>query len=181
GGGGGGEWGGVGGGEWGRALVGQLDRAKSTMRYIPPNGTAGLARSRVRGPRRLPLPPARRMVSTFSMAAHSFEAGRDSAPRPPGRPRGDRTGQLHASGPSGRGVVRAGRPTPLSAAGRNPAVFPGPFSWGADQGLLGPKPGPVRPARMAGPYPGRPERRMIPDTAPFPRRPSWARSCMSAT
>jgi len=37
----------------------QLERVKSMIRYLPPNGTAGLARSRVRGHRRLPSPPAR--------------------------------------------------------------------------------------------------------------------------
>src|ERR1017187_7261999 len=36
----------------------RLDRAKSTSRYRPPNGTAGLARSAVSGARRLPAPPA---------------------------------------------------------------------------------------------------------------------------
>src|ERR1700736_1500936 len=37
----------------------RLLRTKSTMRYFPPKGTAGLERSRVRGNKRLPLPPAR--------------------------------------------------------------------------------------------------------------------------
>src|ERR1700733_12521721 len=36
----------------------RLDRAKSTSRYRPPNGTAGLARSAVSGASRLPAPPA---------------------------------------------------------------------------------------------------------------------------
>src|SRR5687768_3458594 len=49
-----------------RRLLIQLDRAKSTIRYIPPNGTAGLARSRVSGSSRVPLPPANRTVSTLS-------------------------------------------------------------------------------------------------------------------
>src|SRR5262245_16312691 len=44
----------------------KLDRTKSTMRYLPPKGTAGLARSRVRGYRRVPLPPARTRPSTRS-------------------------------------------------------------------------------------------------------------------
>src|SRR3954452_6279005 len=34
------------------------------MRYIPPNGTAGLARSAVNGISRLPSPPARTIAST---------------------------------------------------------------------------------------------------------------------
>src|SRR5271170_979781 len=36
----------------------RLERTKSMMRYLPPNGTAGLARSRVRGCSRVPCPPA---------------------------------------------------------------------------------------------------------------------------
>ena len=36
----------------------QLERVKSMMRYCPPNGTEGLARSLVRGSSRVPLPPA---------------------------------------------------------------------------------------------------------------------------
>src|SRR5208282_2564033 len=34
------------------------------IRYLPPNGTAGLARSRVRGKSRVPLPPASTMPNT---------------------------------------------------------------------------------------------------------------------
>src|ERR1700682_3099046 len=37
----------------------QFESVMSMMRYIPPNGTAGLARSRVSGHRRSPWPPAR--------------------------------------------------------------------------------------------------------------------------
>src|SRR3954463_14462608 len=36
------------------------------MRYIPPKGTAGLARSAVRGMRRLPSPPARTIARTLA-------------------------------------------------------------------------------------------------------------------
>src|ERR1700685_3874121 len=36
----------------------QFDRVISMMRYMPANGTAGLARSRVRGKSRSPAPPA---------------------------------------------------------------------------------------------------------------------------
>src|ERR1035437_7362040 len=42
----------------------KLLRTKSTIRYLPPKGTAGLARSRVRGKSRLPLPPASTMPNT---------------------------------------------------------------------------------------------------------------------
>src|SRR5579862_3656035 len=42
----------------------KLLRTKSMTRYLPPNGTAGLARSRVSGKRRVPLPPASTMPST---------------------------------------------------------------------------------------------------------------------
>ena len=37
----------------------QLDSVKSMIRYLPPNGTAGLARSWERIERRSPSPPAR--------------------------------------------------------------------------------------------------------------------------
>src|SRR5688500_17880188 len=37
----------------------QLDSGKSVIRYLPPNGTAGLARSCYRMERRSPSPPAR--------------------------------------------------------------------------------------------------------------------------
>src|ERR1017187_6467097 len=42
----------------------KLLSTKSMMRYLPPKGTAGLARSLVRGQSRVPLPPARTMPST---------------------------------------------------------------------------------------------------------------------
>ncbi len=40
----------------------QFDSAKSMMRNLPPNGTAGLARQSVRWPRRAPRPPASTMA-----------------------------------------------------------------------------------------------------------------------
>src|SRR6476660_7785623 len=43
----------------------RFDNAKSINRYSPPNGTAGLALSRVSGKRRLPSPPASTMPSTL--------------------------------------------------------------------------------------------------------------------
>ena len=42
----------------------KFDRQKSMMRYVPPNGTAGLALSFVSGSRRLPSPPASTITST---------------------------------------------------------------------------------------------------------------------
>src|SRR6266851_109010 len=47
-----------------RLLLTQFESVKSTMRYSPPKGTAGLARSRVSGSRRVPLPPAKINVNT---------------------------------------------------------------------------------------------------------------------
>src|ERR1700719_4007230 len=46
----------------------QFERVMSMMRYSPPKGTAGLARSRVSGHKRSPWPPARRtpMASRIS-------------------------------------------------------------------------------------------------------------------
>src|SRR5512137_2127531 len=48
----------------------QLDKVKSMTRYLPPKGTAGLARSAVKGCKRDPLPPARRMVNVCSTMGH---------------------------------------------------------------------------------------------------------------
>ncbi len=45
----------------------QLLRVKSMIRYLPPKGTAGLARSAVSGWRRSPRPPDRIMVRRFFM------------------------------------------------------------------------------------------------------------------
>src|SRR5438067_11259105 len=47
------------------------------MRYLPPNGTAGLERSAVSGNRLSPLPPARLMASTRGVGeiVLSFSAG----------------------------------------------------------------------------------------------------------
>src|SRR5437762_12347539 len=44
----------------------KLLRTKSMIRYFPPNGTAGFARSFVRGYSRVPLPPASTIPSTRS-------------------------------------------------------------------------------------------------------------------
>src|SRR6202000_1265401 len=46
----------------------RLDSAKSTRRYTPPNGTAGLARSSVSGASRVPAPPASTIPSTRGSA-----------------------------------------------------------------------------------------------------------------
>src|ERR1039458_306544 len=42
----------------------KLLNTKSIIRYLPPKGTAGLARSLVSGASRVPLPPARTMPNT---------------------------------------------------------------------------------------------------------------------
>jgi hypothetical protein len=47
------------------SLFRQLLSVKSMIRYSPPKGTAGLARSRVSGSRRVPLPPARITAKVF--------------------------------------------------------------------------------------------------------------------
>src|SRR5215467_8499582 len=46
----------------------QLERVKSMMRYLPANGTAGLARCAERTLRRSPCPPARMTAATFRKA-----------------------------------------------------------------------------------------------------------------
>src|ERR687895_321017 len=43
----------------------KLERTKSMIRYLPPNGTAGLARSLVKRKSRSPLPPASTTPKTY--------------------------------------------------------------------------------------------------------------------
>src|SRR6202035_4652083 len=50
----------------------RLDSAKSTSRYTPPNGTAGLARSAVSGASRVPAPPASTIPRTVGSGTESF-------------------------------------------------------------------------------------------------------------
>ena len=49
-------------------LLARFDSAKSTSRYTPPNGTAGLARSSVSGASRVPAPPASTIPRTRGSA-----------------------------------------------------------------------------------------------------------------
>src|SRR3954462_14230588 len=56
----------------------QFDSVKSMIRYLPPNGTAGFARSWERIERRSPSPPARITAIvrfTLRMLARAFESG----------------------------------------------------------------------------------------------------------
>ena len=48
-------------------LLRQFESEKSIMRYAPPKGTAGFARSRVSGSKREPLPPASTTANTSFM------------------------------------------------------------------------------------------------------------------
>src|ERR1700722_3719316 len=48
-----------------KSLFKQLERVTSMMRYTPPKGTAGFARSRVKGHSRSPWPPARSTPSAL--------------------------------------------------------------------------------------------------------------------
>src|SRR6266700_250844 len=84
----------------------KFDSTKSTSRYIPPKGTAGLARSAVSGISRLPSPPAstipriegppriRRPFCRSAAPAATAAAGRSSLPQDllvhRHRPAGDR-------------------------------------------------------------------------------------------
>ena len=52
------------------------------MRYLPPNGTAGFARSSVRGNNRLPIPPARTNVTTLGFIFLAFRLVGFEDPRP---------------------------------------------------------------------------------------------------
>src|SRR5712671_5255735 len=57
----------------------QLLSVKSMMRYRPPKGTAGLARSAVNGCRREPIPPARITLITLSCMSPSIQFNGNSA------------------------------------------------------------------------------------------------------
>ena len=52
---------------WRMSELTRFDSTKSMSRYVPPNGTAGLARSAVSGINRLPSPPASTMDSAFGL------------------------------------------------------------------------------------------------------------------
>src|SRR5438067_1648300 len=54
-----------------RPELAQLERTKSMMRYFPANGIAGFARFSARILRRLPSPPARIMVKTFTVPSEA--------------------------------------------------------------------------------------------------------------
>src|SRR6185312_16102332 len=54
----------------------KLLRTKSTMRYFPPNGTAGFARSCVSGNSRFPFPPASTNATILSRMAGLFVRAR---------------------------------------------------------------------------------------------------------
>src|SRR4051812_32108530 len=56
----------------------QLESAKSMIRYLPANGTAGLARLTDSTDRRSPCPPARMTATTFTPT--SSPAGRSRGP-----------------------------------------------------------------------------------------------------
>src|SRR6266849_8846922 len=61
----------------------KLLSTKSTTRYLPPKGTAGLARSLVSGKSRVPLPPARTIPSTRSLMSMHLRAAGDPSPCSP--------------------------------------------------------------------------------------------------
>src|SRR3982750_1534510 len=112
-----------------RALT-RLLSAKSPSRYTPPYGTAGFARSAVRGMSRLPSPPARTTAITFFGAAMAgpYGVGRDShygdrrarTPIDPGVPaehlrwgrRSRREPRRRAQTPGGRPCTRLRGPAP---------------------------------------------------------------------
>ena len=61
----------------------QFESAKSMMRNLPPNGTAGFARQSVSGPSRAPRPPARIIATVLRV---SWAMLRSGSPSPPVRP-----------------------------------------------------------------------------------------------
>src|SRR5678815_5611385 len=65
----------------------QFDRVKSMIRYLPPNGTAGLARTDERIDRRSPSPPARMSASVHFTRQASFERVAPAAMLAPHRAR----------------------------------------------------------------------------------------------
>src|SRR6266404_1424086 len=51
----------------------QFEMGTSTSRYLPPSGTAGFDRSRVKGKRRLPAPPPRITANRLCLEAIRIE------------------------------------------------------------------------------------------------------------
>src|SRR5512139_400059 len=103
-----------------------LEMGMSTRRYFPAKGTAGLARSRVRGNRRLPWPPPRMMVRTragSALARVVADMAASSVPRA-----GQEAGEpLHGGLQDGplRGIADAHGSFP-SGAERHPRRNPDP-------------------------------------------------------
>ena len=60
--------------------IDKFDSTKSINRYLPPKGTAGLARSRVSGCRRCPSPPAMTMARILGAISASFLLSRTDLP-----------------------------------------------------------------------------------------------------
>src|SRR3569833_551848 len=91
------------------------------MRYMPPNGTAGLARSAVNGIRRLPSPPARKEDLTHvvnqghrqpAATGPTYDAGHTCPRRSPGRRRPEHLlgqGVWRGSSDAIEGTVGTGR------------------------------------------------------------------------
>src|SRR2546428_12556937 len=80
----------------------QLLRVKSMIRYLPPKGTAGLARSAVNGWRRSPRPPDRIMVRRF------FMRGCDCSRTGGGWQKANTTTHLHPFNPAPRNRSKGG-------------------------------------------------------------------------
>src|ERR1700752_2459038 len=81
----------------------QLDSVKSMIRYLPPNGTAGLARSWERIERRSPSPPARiTAIVRFTVRVRARAPGTEH----------QRRVAIRVAGASATAAARAGRRGP---------------------------------------------------------------------
>ena len=101
----------------------QLESVKSMMRYLPPKGTAGLARTPDRSERRSPSPPAR-TTANVRLTSRCYTAARPASCRHSSRRIDGPAGVLRPGGagthrPS-RASVACSEPRPSTSRGRLP-------------------------------------------------------------
>src|SRR5208337_672260 len=128
--------------EWIPELT-KLLRTKSIIRYLPPKGTAGLARSRVRGWSRVPCPPAI-TNATVLIASPDLRGRRAPFIGQYRKPRLVLKGRMpsRAIGGHARGENRRhwGTGTPWDSRGRPRTILkPVALGWCCEDRLVSPK------------------------------------------
>src|SRR5205807_2139759 len=101
--------------------------AKSMMRYLPPNGTPGLARTWDRIDSRSPSPPARMSVRTDGTRRFYGPASRTQCRAPQRRRMRDRYRRRYGTDPATAGIAKSATGMPPPVPEGREAVAPG---WG---------------------------------------------------